>query len=177
MSGKPPTPKDEDPREDEQEGAASSLIDMMMRQARANLDEIQEPTSADLEAIDGLDGLDRPLDISMDPQPALSLLAEIDEPELVSLEGLDDVENSAVSGEDLEEVDELLEEAETLIEDYIDIELDDDDLDDEGYDLDDEDVDNYTELYGADDAIVPSFREGEFAEEEESDTAYYDDLR
>ena len=177
MSGKPPTPKDPDPREDEQDGAASSLIDMMMRQARANLDEIQEPSSADLEAIDGLDGLSSPLDASIDLQPALSLLAEIEEPELVSLEGLDDIEDSAVSGEDLDDVDELLEDVETLIEDHIDIDLDDDDLDDEGYDLDDEDIDNYQDLYGDDGTIIPSFREGEFAEEEESDTAYYDDLR
>ena len=66
---------------------------------------------------------------------------------------------------------------ESLIEDFIDVDIDDDELEDEGYDLDDDDYGNYRDLYGDDDSIIPSFREGEFAEEEENDTAYYDDLR
>ena len=66
---------------------------------------------------------------------------------------------------------------ETLIEDYIDVELEDDELEDEGYHLDDEDINSYHDLYGDDDTIIPSFREGEFAEEEDGDTDYYNELR
>lgn len=159
---------------------ASSLIDMMMQQARNSLDDVAEPSLEDLVALDGVDELDD-LELNIDvvaaDAPALSLLAELDAPELVSLEGLDDVDEADAHEEDLQEGEELLDDVEGLIDDYIDVELDDDELEDEGYDLDDDDVGNYRDLYGDDDAIIPSFREGEFAEDEENDTAYYDDLR
>ena len=166
-------------REDSNE-EAPSLLDMMMAQANGKLDDIAEPSPEDLAALDDLDDLadiDTVLDEPDVLHPALSLLAALDEPELVSLESLDDVDETVALDHDLDEVDELLDDVESLIEDFIDVDIDDDELEDEGYDLDDDDYGNYRDLYGDDDSIIPSFREGEFAEEEENDTAYYDDLR
>lgn len=162
---------------DAEDANIASLIDMMMRSAQANVDDIEEPTPADLAALEELDDLP---EIETPPEAAIdlgSLLAEPEEPEMVSLETLDDVDEAQASPEDLDEVEELLEDVETLIEDYIDVELDDDELEDEGYDLDDEDINSYHDLYGDDDTIIPSFREGEFAEEEDGDTDYYNELR
>ena len=175
MSGIPPSPGDAGPDKDAEDSNVSSLIEMMMRGAESKLDDLNEPTPAELAAMDDLDDLpdiESPLGAAIDLQPALALLAEAEEPEVVSLETLDDVEKAEANGDDMEEVEELLEDVETLIDDYIDVELDD-----EGYDLDDEDIDSYHDLYGDDDTIVPSFREGEFAEEEDGDTDYYNELR
>jgi len=180
MSGIPPSPGDAGARKDIDDQNKPSILDLLMRGAQAKLDDIEEPTAADLAALDELDDpskFDAGLDEIVELPPAIALLAEPEEPELVSLESLDDVDEPDTSAEDLEEVDDLLEDVESLIEDYVDIDLEDDDLDDEGYDLDDDDISSYHDLYGDDDTIVPSFREGEFAEEEEGDAEYYDDLR
>lgn len=182
MSGKPPSPADAGPDKAAEEGDISSLIDKMMRDAQAKLDDIEEPTAAELAAMDNLDELPdigAPLDAAIDLQPALALLAQPEEPEVLSLDTLDDAAVAEANAEDLEEVEELLDDVETLIEDYIDVDLDDDELVDEGYDPDDDDDDisSYHDLYGDDDAIIPSFREGEFAEEEDGDTDYYNELR
>lgn len=180
MSGKPPSPANAGPDGAAEEGNISLLIDRMMRDAQAKLDDIEEPTAAELAAMDNLDELpdtDAPLDAAVDLQPALALLAQPEEPEVLSLETLDDAAVAEANADDLEEVEELLDDVETLIEDYIDVELDDDELVDEGYDLDDDDISSYHDLYGDDDTIVPSFREGEFAEEEDGDTDYYNELR
>ena len=167
--------------------AEASLIEMLMRRAPADLDHIAEPTAAELDAIDELEEFDE-LDTldALPPEatlpapavnPALALLAELDEPELLSLESLDDAEPEQALDDDIDEVDDLLDDVESLIEDYVDLDLDDDELQDEGYDLDDEEDGSYRDLYGDDDTIIPSFREGEFAEEEDGDTDYYNELR
>ena len=177
MSGNPPGAANAGPDRDAEDANIASLIDMMMRGAQAKMDDVEEPTPADLAALEDLDDLP---EIEAPPEAAIdlgSLLAETEEPEVVSLETLDDVDEAQASPEDLDEVDELLDDVETLIEDYIDVELDDDELEDEGYDLDDEDINSYHDLYGDDDTIIPSFREGEFAEEEDGDTDYYNELR
>ena len=184
LSGLAPNGNEAEPPGKEPDAETASLIELLMRQARGGeLDQIAEPTAADLAAIDELDDfddmaeLDEPLS-SPDLNPALSLLAEIEEPEFVSLEGLDDAEELDEIDEDLDEAEELLDDAEGLIEDfYLELDLKDEELEDEGYDLDDDDAGSYRDLYGDDDAIIPSFREGEFAEEDEGDSAYYDDLR
>ena len=182
LSGNMPNGNGGDPPGDQASDDKSSLIDMLLQQARGKLDHIEEPTAAELDALENLDDEFEDIDIALpdapeaaETQPALALLAELEEPELLSLESLDDAEPDVDAEGD--EVDDLLEEAETLIEDYIDIELDDDELDDEGYDLDDDDFGSYNDLYGDDDAIIPSFREGEFVEEEDGDTDYYNELR
>jgi len=130
-----------------------------------------------MDNLDELPDIDAQLDAAVDLQPALALLAQPEEPEVLSLETLDDAAVVEVNADGLEEVEDLLEDVETLIDDYIDVELDDDELVDEGYDLDDDDISSYHDLYGDDDTIVPSFREGEFAEEEDGDTDYYNELR
>ncbi|MCY3976946.1 MAG: hypothetical protein OXG23_02495 [Chloroflexi bacterium] len=180
MSGSRPKPGAAGAGRDAEDNGIAALIDMMMRDAQASLDDIAEPTAADLAAMDEIDDLgdvEPARDESVELAPALALLAEAEEPEVLSLETLDDVEEAEATGDEMEDVEGLLEEAESLIEDYIDAELDDDELDDEGYDLDDDDIDSYRDLYGDDDTIVPSFREGEFAEEEDGDTDYYNELR
>ncbi len=176
MSGNPPG-AGAGPDKDADDAKMASLIEMMMRDAQAKLEDIEEPTPDDLAALEDLDDLP---EIEALPEAAIdlrSLLAEPEEPEMVSLETLDDVDEPQASAEDLDDVEGLLEDVETLIEDYIDIELEDDELEDEGYDLDDEDINSYHDLYGDDDTIIPSFREGEFAEEEDGDTDYYNELR
>ena len=154
----------------------TSLIDLLLQQARGKLDHIEEPTAAELDALehmeDELAGEDKSLPEAAEAQPALALLAGLEEPEILSLERLDDAEPDIEA-----DGDDLLDEAENLIEDYVDIDLNDDELDDEGYDLDDDEVGSYSDLYGDDDTIIPSFREGEFVEEEDGDTDYYNELR
>jgi len=176
VSGNPPSPLNAGPRKDAQDKQAPSILDLLTRGAQTSLDHIEEPTAADLAELDDAAAIKPALDEAIDLRPALALLAEAEEPELVSLEGLDEAEAPASTDEELDDVDELLEDVESLIEDYVDVELDDE-LDDEGYDLDDDDISSYHDLYGDDDTIIPSFREGEFAEEEDGDSAYYDDLR
>ena len=182
LSGDTPNGNDAGPPGDKASDEAASLIDLLLQQARGKLDHIDEPTAAELDAIENLDDdlgdVDEAPPEPVETQPALALLAglaELDKPELVSFEGLDDAETDIDAAGD--EVEELLDDAETMIEDYIDVDLKDDELEDEGYDLDDDDIGSYSDLYGDDDTIVPSFREGEFVEEDEPDTAYYDDMR
>ncbi len=177
-----PGQRDPGRRKGKAKGEAPSLLDMIMRQPRASsLDDIAEPTMEELAALDAgelLDDLpaDIPLDMPLDEAPPLSLLAEMQEPELLSLESLDDAEDSAAL-DDFDDADgELRDDADSLS--YLDIDLDDDELDDDdGYDMDEDEVESYQDLYGADDAIIPSFREGEFAEDEDGDTDYYNELR
>lgn len=155
----------------------SAFFDMIKRGAEAGLEDIEEPTAADLAAMEDLDDLPdfpQPPAEAVDLSAPLDLLPPVEEPELLSLESLDDGDEN---GGDLDDVDELLDDVDSLIEDYVDIDLDDDELDDEGYDLEDDDISSYRDLYGDDDAIIPSFREGEFAEEEDGDTDYYNELR
>ncbi len=186
LSGAAPSEKDAKNRAEEP-GAESSLMNAMLRLASESLDHIEEPTAEDLAAIDAMDELDDALNLDViapkapqslpEFEAALSLLEQLEEPELVSLESLDDAEPDAALNEDLDDVDELLDDVDSLIDEYVDLDLEDDDLDDEGYDLDDDDDGSYRDLYGEDDAIIPSFREGEFAEEEDGDTDYYNELR
>ena len=154
----------------------NSLIDMLRPGAATHLDDIDEPSPEELAALDNeaLDDDFAQLDAAL--PSALSMLAELEQPELVSLEGLDDAEDEPVD-DSLDSADELPEEDEPPLDDFVDLELDDDELADEGYDLDDEDVESYRDLYGDDDAIIPSFREGEFADDDDGDSAYYEELR
>ena len=179
LSGKMPNGNEVGPPGKEASDESHSVIDLLLSRTRGNLDQIEEPTAADLEALEALEDeafdADLTLPEAVETQPALALLAELEEPELVSLEGLDDAE--PVIEADGDEVEELLDEAESLIEDYIDVDLEDDELEDEGYDLDDDDYGSYRDLYGEDDTIIPSFREGEYVEEEDGDTDYYNELR
>lgn len=180
MSGDPPNPGAPRNDNDAEDNHIALFLERMRRDASARLDGIAEPTAADLAAMDDFDDpgeVDLTLDESAALAPALALLAEAEEPEVLSLETLDDAQDDEAPADELDDVDELLEDVETLIEDYIDVDLDDDELDDEGYDLDDEDINSYHDLYGDDDTIIPSFREGEFAEEEDGDTDYYNELR
>ena len=177
MSGNPPAAAG---REGDPEDRMLSAIFEMMRGADAGLDDMEEPTAADLAAMEDLDDLpeiETPLAQASELRPPLAFLAPAEEPELLSLESLDDADQADADGDDLDDIEALPEDAETSLEDYIDVALDDDELDDEGYDLDDDDIDSYHDLYGDDDTIIPSFREGEFAEEEDGDTDYYNELR
>lgn len=164
-------PKD---KRGDEDAFASMLIDLVRGNSIADLDDIEEPSAAELAALDELDAEEEPLELPEVKQPPLSLLNTLEEPEMVSLEGLDDADDVATIEEDLLEEDDLLED---LLENYADLDLDDDELEDEGYDLDDDDIDHYQDLYGEDGDIIPSFREGETDDEDESDIAYYDDLR
>ena len=180
MSGIVPSPGDAAPADGKPGSEASSLLDLLLSRARTDLESVDEPTLEDLEAMDDLDDLDEidaPVNAAGALEAALAAFAEVEEPELVSFEGLDDSDAPEEHAPEHDEVDELLEDVEGLIEDYVDIDLEDDELEDEGYDLDDDFVSSYHDLYGEDDTIIPSFREGEFAEEEDGDSAYYDDLR
>jgi hypothetical protein len=175
---------------EEAEDLTASLIDMMMRDLRvdledlegpsaeelAALDQLEDPTDDDLAALDDLGPM--PLSLDLAPSAAIPTAAPAaeSEPEIVSLERLDDADVDADLDEEPADDDDFLDE---LLDDYIDIELEDDELDDEGYDLDDEEFDNYHDLYGEDDSIIPSFREGEALDEDDDDgdVAFYDDLR
>ncbi len=163
------------PEKREEEGSiASNLLDLLMADALADLDDIEEPSAAELAAMGELEAEDEPLEPPEAKQPPLALLNTLEEPEMVSLEGLDDAEVlESIDEESLEEDDPL----DDLLENYADIDVDDDELEDEGYDLDDDDIENYQDLYGEDGDIIPSFREGETDDEDESNIAYYDDLR
>lgn len=177
MSSQPPLPI----APPNSEPPSQSLLDLLGVGASVHLDDIGEPSAEELAALDN-EGLGDSLLVQTDdlPQSALSLLAELDKPELVSLEGLDEALDETDDAELDDEGDaagDLLDDAEGLVEDFVDIDLDDAELADEGYDLDDEDIESYYDLYGEDDAIIPSFREGEFAEEDDGDSAYYDEMR
>ena len=92
MSGNPPGAADAGPDDGADDAKIASLIDMMMRGAQAKLDDIEEPTPADLAALETLDDLP---EIETPPEAAIdlgSLLAEPEEPEMVSLETLDDID-------------------------------------------------------------------------------------
>ena len=163
----PDKPGDED-------SIASTLLELMMGDALANLDDIEEPSAAELAALDEMEAEDEPVELPEVIQPPLSMLNTLEEPEMVSLEGLDDADESETAEEDLLEEDDLLDD---LLDNFADLDLDDDELEDEGYDLDDDDIDHYQDLYGEDGDIIPSFREGETDDEDEGNIAYYDDLR
>ena len=161
-----------------------SLLDLMMRDALADLDDIPEPTAEELAALDELE-LEDETPFTPPPQElpsAMALLAALDEPELVSLESLDQPEAMAelddeMNGELEDEMDDEDDDfADDMLENYADIEVDDASLHDEGYDLDDDDIDNYQDLYGEDGVIIPSFREGEL-DDDDSDVESYDGLR
>ena len=167
----------------------ASLLDMMMRDALSDLDDIPEPTAEELAALDELE-LDDETPLMPPPEmpSAMALLAALDEPELVSLESLDQPEamnalDDDLDGEIEDELDDALdaedddELADDLLENYADIEVDEASLHDEGYDLDDDDIENYHDLYGEDGVIIPSFREGELDEDDDSDVESYDGLR
>ena len=159
------------------EPPGKSLLDLLRADANTNLDDIGEPSAEELAALDNEELDDSLLEQTEDfHQTARSLLADYFKPELVSLEGLDDADEAELTDEQ-DAAGDLLDEDESLVEDFVDIELDDAELADEGYDLDDEDIESYYDLYGEDDAIIPSFREGEFVEEDDGDSAYYDELR
>ncbi|MDE2821246.1 MAG: hypothetical protein OXN94_11575 [Chloroflexota bacterium] len=162
-----------DKRGDE-DAIASMLLGMLNRDAIADLDDIEEPSAAELAALDEMEAEDEPYELPKAIQPPLSLLNSLEEPEMVSLEGLDDADDIETVEEDLLEEDDLLGD---LLDNYADLDLDDDELEDEGYDLDDDDIDHFQDLYGEEGDIIPSFREGETDDEDESDIAYYDDLR
>ena len=164
--------------------AGASLLDMLkLRDALTELDDIPEPTPEDLAAMDDLD-----LELEDEPQPlpkpqartpsALALLAAMEEPELVSLESLDQPDAIGELDDELEdEGDDEDDFVDDLLENYADMDVDDASLHDEGYDLDDDDIENFQDLYGEDGVIIPSFREGELDDDDESDVAAYDDLR
>ena len=161
-------------KREEEESIASNLLNLLMADALADLDDIAEPSAAELAALDEMEAEDAPLEPPEAKQPPLALLNTLEEPEMVSLEGLDDTDVlTSIDEESLEEDDPL----DDLLENYADIDVDDDELEDEGYDLDDDDIENYQDLYGEDGDIIPSFREGETDDEDESNIAYYDDLR
>ncbi len=161
-------------RRAEEDSIMPSLLGLVMGDALADLEDIEEPSAAELAAMDAMAVEDEPLELPEAIQPPLSMLNSLEEPELVSFEGLDDADDIETIEEDLVEEDELLED---LLDNYADQDTDDDDIEDEGYDLDDDDIDHYQDLYGDDGDIIPSFREGETDDEDESDIAYYDDLR
>ena len=161
-------------KREEEQSIASNLLDLLMADALADLDDIEEPSAAELAALVDLAAEDEPLEPPEANQPPLVLLGTQEEPEMVSLEGLDDAEVLESIDEELQEEDDPLDD---LLDNYADIDLDDDELEDEGYDLDDDDIENHQDLYGEDGDIIPSFREGETDDEDESGIAYYDDLR
>ncbi len=172
-----------EPRPEPENVLPPTLLDLLLPANRSKLDaldELGEPSQEALEENEDLADIDA-FDMPLAPpfplmEAPVDLLAQLEEPELVSLEGLDEADTLADTLDE-GEVEELLDDVDSLLEDYIDIDLDDDDLDDEGYDLDDDDIDNYRGLYGEDDTIIPSFREGEFAEDDDGDSAYYNEMR
>lgn len=186
LSGATPSDNDRDAASQDP-GMSALLAALDLRGSGGELDHIEEPTAEELAAIDELDPLGDMADLEdIAPKaksgppaanPLLALFAELDEPELVSLESLDDAEADEALADEIDDVEELLEDVDSLIDDYVDLDLEDDDLQDDGYDLDDDDDSSYHDLYGDDDTIIPSFREGEFAEEEDGDTDYYNELR
>ena len=166
--------------DDDDEIKASVLMDLIMSDlgdSLSGLDDIEEPSPEDLAKLDD----DFADEFELETEPTLAMLSALEkealeEPELVSLEGLDELdETDELDDEQLDEVDDFLDHA---ADSYIDMDFDDDELDDEGYDLDDADeIDDYHDLYGDDDSIIPSFREGDLDDEDESGAAFYDDLR
>ncbi len=173
MSSQPPLPIA--PPDNEPPG--KSLLDLLRGGANTDLDDIGEPSAEELAALDKEELDDSLLEQTEDfHQTARSLLADYFKPELVSLESLDDSDEAELTDEQ-DAGGDLLDEDDALLEEFVDIELGDAELADEGYDLDDEDIESYYDLYGEDDAIIPSFREGEFAEDDDGDSAYYDEMR
>ena len=180
----------------ERERSANPLLDMLLGGGQTDLDDIAEPSAEELAALDD-EGLDDEigdlddigaladlasltnLDETALPANALAILKEMEEPELVSLEGLDD--SDATESEPLDAADELPEEDVAPLDEFVDVdvELDDEELADDGYDLDVEEVESYRDLYGDDDAIIPSFREGGFMDDDDDDgdSEYFDEMR
>ena len=167
--------RDAGPSDGDDEIETSALMDLMMSDLAASLDDIDEPSPEELAELD-----DFVEEFALEDESPLALLAALteerhEEPELVSLEGLDDIDEiDELDDEQLDDEDDL-----GMADNYIDIDIDDDELNDEGYDLDDgDDISDYHDLYGEDDAIIPSFREGELDDnDDEGGAAFYDDLR
>ena len=150
----------------------AQLLGMLGQGDLEDLDDIPEPTAEELAALEATDDATDDLveAIAIAPIPALTLLEDPEPPELLRLETLDDV----VEDEDLDsldDVDDLLDE-----DDLLDFDDEDEDDLDEDFDLDDDKL-SYSDLYDDDDTVMPSFREGEYAEEEDGDTAFFNDMR
>ena len=79
-------------KREEEESIASNLLNLLMADALADLDDIAEPSAAELAALDDLAAEDEPLEPPEAKQPPLALLNTLEEPEMVSLEGLDDAD-------------------------------------------------------------------------------------
>lgn len=169
--------RDAGPPDGEDEIEASAPMDLMMSGLASSLDDIEEPSPEELAELD-----DFVAEAAREAEP-LALLAALNEPfekpELVSLESLDELDDDELDDDD--EIDEEDSFIDPPIDSYIDIDIDmdGDDLNDEGYDLDDDaEIADYQDLYGEDDSVVPSFREGELDDDDdEGGGAFYDDLR
>lgn len=173
--------------DDDKENTASVLMDLMMNDledALSGLDDIEEPSPEDLAKLDD--------EFELEAEAPLALLpafkeAAFEEPELVSLEGLDDINELDELDEmdEMDELDEMDDEQLADVDDFIDqvaagnyMDIDSEELNDEGYDLDEaDDIDDYHALYGADDSIIPSFRDEDLDNDDEGAVAFYDDLR
>ena len=164
--------RDAGPSDGDNENEASALMDLIMSDLASSLDDIEEPSPEELAELES--------EFELEAESPLALLSALtvekhEEPELVSLESLDDVDEiDELDDEQLDDEDDLV-----MADNYIDMDIDDDELNDEGYDLDDgDDISDYHDLYGADDTIIPSFREGELDDDDdEGGAAFYDDLR
>ena len=171
--------RDAGPPDGEDEIEVSAPMDLIISDLASSLDDIEEPSPEELAELD-----DFVAEAALEAEP-LALLAALNEPlekpELVSLESLDEIDELDELDDDLdEELDEEDSFIDPPIDSYIDIDLDGDgDLNDEGYDLDDDaEIADYQDLYGEDDGVVPSFREGELDDDDdEGGAAFYDDLR
>ena len=177
--------------DDDDDLSPSSLLDLIgfnagnIGDALANLDEIPEPSFDDLAELDGVgldDGDDEEFDI--EDEPSLEALTELealdddlDEPEIISFEGLDDDQLDDDELED-DDFDDDFDDDDEVKKSYIDMDLDDDELEDEGYEDDDDDFDDdddesdYHDLYGDDDGVMSAFQD-----DDDNIDAYYDDLR
>ena len=174
--------RDAGPPDGEDEIKASAPMDLLMSGLASSLDDlddIEEPSPEELAELD-----DFVAEAAREAEP-LALLAALnaplEKPELVSLESLGEIDElDELDDDDLD--DDLDEEdgfIDPPIDSYIDIDIDEGDLNDEGYDLDDDaEMADYQDLYGEDDGVVPSFREGELDDDDdEGGGAFYDDLR
>ena len=164
--------RDAGPPDGEDEIEVSAPMDLIISDPASSLDDLEEPSPEELAELEAEE--------AREAEPP-ALLAAPNEPleksELVSLESLDEVDEL----DELDDDDELDEEdgfSDPPIDSYIDIDMDDGDLNDEGYDLDDDaEIADYQDLYGEDDGVVPSFREGELDDDDdESGGAFYGDL-
>ena len=166
--------RDAGPPDGEDEIEVSAPMDLIISDLASSLDDIEEPSPEELAELEAEEVLEA------EPLALLAALNEpLEKPELVSLESLDEIDELDELDDD-EELDEEDGFIDPPIDSYIDIDMDDGgDLNDEGYDLDDDaEIADYQDLYGEDDGVVPSFREGELDDDDdEGGAAFYDDLR